>query len=885
MQISEITINGRENPMGIDAQIPLISWKTTSSESKFQQAYQIQVSKNPSFQPLFFDSGKVISTAQAHIPYAGPALSPKTIYHLRIRIWNEDDVPSDYSAAYTWETGLMGDRFFGKWIEPVQAAGVEEKEPAHMGEIFMPVQEIPPEERLRSCQYLRKVFPVEKKGVRSARLYASAHGVYQLFLNSERLDQGFFAPELTSFPHRLFYQTYDVTRLLKPDDNVWGVVLADGWHIGRIGLTGDSCQYASTLAFIGQLEICYKDGTTETIISDESFLSATGKHVYSDFFIGEMQDGRLVLEDFSSPVLRTTHWLPVAVKDYTTTELAGQSRPPVRIIERIKAVSKTTSPKGETILDFGKCISGVVSMKIRGERGTKVTLDFCEALDQSGNYFQHIMGRNKNQRDIYILSGQGEEIFTPDFTYHGFRYVRVTGYPGEIALSDFEALVYATDLKPTLQFETSSEAINQFQRNIYNSQLGNMVSVPTDCPSREKAAFPGDTQAFAVTGCYNMDLLCFLKDWLWDVRAEQLPNGEVTNFVPYYPKMKRLMDRNARSHSSAGWGDGCIIIPWLLYRQYGDFSVLQENYAMMKRWIAYVENEAPDFLWRDNRHFGDWLTPSLTTQGMTISEEYADMRYILATCFFAYSASLLSEIAQLLGYDKDQAVYRELSAKIKKAFEKTFISDQKLTADLQGMYVLALAMKMVSPEVEKALLHRLVELVEANQYCLDTGVMSVRFLLPVLVEHGYSDIAARLLFQRECPSWLYQVDCGATSVWEKMDAIKPTGEVQRTSFNHFMWGSVGEFLYEYAAGLRPLKPGFEEFELCPNLDLGFDWIKIRYESIRGTIQFSYRLFDDQVHIAVEVPFNARARIVVANQEKIVDCGIYEWTWDRKMGNK
>lgn len=881
MYIREVSINGRQNPIGIDTQIPHISWKTESTTSKFQHAYQIQVSKNPLFQPVFFDSGKVTSSIQAHIPYTGPALDSKTTYYLRLRIWNEDDVPCEYSDTQTWETGLMGGPFFGKWIEPEQLAGVEEKEPAHMGEVFMPFEYVPPEEKLRPCQYIRKVFSTAVKAIRTARLYASAHGVYQLFLNGDRLDQGFFAPELTSFPNRLFYQTYDVTKSLQTNDNVWGVVLADGWHIGRIGLTGDSCQYASKLAFIGQIEICYEDGTIETIISDESFVSAVGKHVYSDFFIGEMQDGRLALDEFSSPLLNTNHWLPVTVKDYATTVLTGQSRPPVKIVERISAVAKATSPKGETILDFGKCLSGVVSMKVKGESGTKVVLDFCEALDQDGNYFQHVMGRNKDQRDIYILSGRGEEVFTPDFTYHGFRYVRVEGYPGEVELCNFEALVYATDLQPTLKFETSSEAINQLQRNIFNSQLGNMISVPTDCPTREKAAFPGDTQAFAITGCYNMDLLYFLKDWLWDVRVEQLPNGEITNFVPYYPKMKRMMDRNARSHSSAGWGDGCIIIPWLLYRQYGDLSVLRENYVAMKGWVAYVEKEAPEYLWKDSRHFGDWLTPSLTAQGMTISEEYADMRYILATCFFAQSASLLSEIAGLLGYDQDQADYHELSNKIKKAFEEAFIIDQKLTADLQGMYVLALAMKMVSTEVEKALLLRLVELIEANNYCLDTGVMSVRFLLPVLVEYGYSDIAARILFQRACPSWLYQIDCGATSIWEKMDAIKPPGEVLRTSFNHFMWGSVGEFLYEYAAGLRPLKPGFEEFELRPNLDLGFDWINIRYESIRGTIQFSYRLSGDQIHIFVEIPFNTRARIEIANLEKVLDCGQYEWTWNLK----
>ena len=825
MQISEITINGQQNPMGIDAQKPLFSWKVHSSESKFQHAYQIQVSRQAAFDPIHYDSGKVISAAQAHIPYAGPALDSRTVYYLRIRIWNEEDVPCEYSSTAAWETGLLGESFQGKWIEPEQEPAFEEKEPAHMGEVFMPVKAIPPEERLRPCQVLRKNFTVAEKPIRAARLYASAHGVYQLFLNGDRPNQGALAPETTSYPHRLFYQTCDVTRLLRPKENVWGVVLADGWHIGRIGLTGDSCQYAHKLAFIGQLEIYYEDGTSETIISDEAFRSSTGKHVYSDLFIGEMQDARLALSDFSSPALQTGHWLPVTVVDYSTAELVGQSRPPIKIVERIKAAAQTISPKGETILDFGKCVSGVVSMKARGERGTKVILDYCEALDQHGNYFHHIMGRNKDQRDIFILSRQGEEEFTPDFTYHGFRYVRVTGYPGEIDLADFEALVYATDLKPTLQFETSSEAINQLQRNIFNSQLGNMLSVPTDCPTREKAAFPGDTQAYALTGCYNMDLLDFLKDWLWDLRAEQLPNGEVTNFAPYYPKMKRMMDKNSRNNSSAGWGDGCILIPWTLYRQYGDISVLQENYATMKKWLGYVEGQAPDFLWKNDGHFGDWLTPSLTAHGMTIDPKYKDMRYILATCFFAQSASVLSEIALLLGYDQDQVKYSALSRKIKTAFEKAFVIDHRLTADLQGMYVLALAMKMVPPAVEKDLIQRLVELIEANQYRLDTGVMSVRFLLPVLAAHGHTDIAAKLLFQRECPSWIYQIDCGATSLWEKMDAIKPTGEVQATSFNHFMWGCVGEFLYEYAAGLQPVKPGFEEFELRPNLGLGLDWVK------------------------------------------------------------
>lgn len=873
MRIRKVKTEGRIAPIGIDIRNPVFGWVTESADSRYQTAYQIQLSKDRDFSWILADTGKVSESEQLHVRYEGPELEARTRYFLRVRIWGENGLASDFSETTFFETGLLEEEFSGKWIEPVQEEAYPEPECAHIGEVFMPRAVVPAEERLKPCQYLRKTFHTAKP-VRQARLYATSHGIYEAYLNGRRIDGRYFAPEITSYQKRLFYQTYDVTTYLKEGGNALGIILADGWHIGRIGLSGDSCQYGNKLAFLGQLEILYADGTKEVIVSDDTFVSNMGKHVYADLFMGEMHDMRRDRKGFSEAVFDDRDWIPVTEAGYSKKDLVGQSRSPVVAIEELAPVKLMVTPSGETVLDFGRVIAGIVTMKAQGESGTTVTLEFCEELKQDGNFWNHIAGRNNDQRDTVILSGLGEDAFSPSFTYHGFRYVKVSGYPGEPAPENFRAVVLGTELERTLEFTTSDPGINRLQANIFNSQQGNMISLPTDCPQREKSGFTGDIQVYAATGCCNMDLEYFLKDWLGDVRTEQDPNGEIPNIVPNYPKMKSLQQRTNGCQSSAGWGDACVILPWILYEKYGNKDVLRDNYGMMKRWVSYIEQESPDNIWRNDAHFGDWLIPSLTEQGMNIDASLKEIRYIVATCYFAESARLLSKIAGFLEQEEDKNYYASLASRIKMKFRDEFLADGRLAMDYQGMYVLALAMGMVEGEQAEKLAGRLAELIIDNGYRLDTGFMSVRYLLPVLVKYGFKDLARKVLFQKQCPSWLYQIEKGATSIWEKWDAIKPDGTVSMVSFNHYSFGCVGEFLYEWIAGLKPAAPGYHEFEIRPDLDFGLDSLRMKYASGYGDMEISWEKTNDQYEFMFKIPFNTKASVILKDSSYEFEAGIH-----------
>lgn len=873
MNINKLTIEGQKTPIGIDIKSPELGWKTESVDSKYQTAYQLQLSKDYGFSEIFFDSGKVASDEQAHIKYNGLKLETRTRYFVRVKIWDEFDKESQFSEPTFFETGFLGDEISAKWIEPEQEEAYSEPECIHIGQVFMPRERVPIEERLRPSQYLRKIFSV-KKAVKQARLYATSHGIYDAYINGVKISDRYFAPEITSYKNRLLYQTYDVTNYLSSGKNSLGVILADGWHIGRIGLSGDSCQYENKLAFLGQLEIQYCDGSIEVIESDESFKSHIGKHVYADLFMGEMHDMRLDVNGFSKVGFDDSDWKQVKVVDYSKEQLIGQAKPPIKAVEKLSPLKIIITPKGESVLDFGKVIAGIVSMKARGKAGSKIQLEFCEQLDEEGNFWNHIAGRNNDQLDVMILSGEGEEIFEPSFTYHGFRYVKVSGYSEEIRLDKFTALVLGTELDKTLEFSTSDKQINKLQENIYNSQVGNMISLPTDCPQREKSGFTGDIQVFGVTGCYNMDLEYFLKDWLNDVRYEQCENGEIPNIVPNYPKMKELQQRTNGCQSSAGWGDACVILPWILYREYGNISVLVDNYDMMKKWIKYIEKESPDYIWRNDKHFGDWLIPSLTKFGMNIDESLKDIRYIVATCYFSRCANILVKISEILNSEVDTKYYENLERNIKKAFVDKFIVDNRLTMDYQGMYVLALAMEMLDEQQSIIMAKYLEDMIKKNDYKLDTGFMSVRYLLPILVKHEFYDTAKRVLFQNQCPSWLYQVEKGATTIWEKWDAIMPDGKVNAVSFNHYAFGCIGEFLYEYIGGLKPLKPGYKEFKIEPILNLGIDSVNMKYISAYGSIEINWKKQDEKLKLDCRVPFNTKAYIKINNDIKELGHGMH-----------
>ena len=891
--IYDLTLNQMDNPLGIGDAVPQFCWKVHSDHRNFKQtAYQIRVWERNTHR-ILWDSGKVISEKSNFIFYEGTKLHSRQFCEWAVRIWNSKKQVSEWSGHAFFETGLTAPNdWTGRWVEPVQDE--VQKEPAfNMQSQLEKHEETTVEERLNPCQFCRKTFYVEKNILR-ARLYATAHGVYELYLNGRRVGNSELAPGFTSYPKFLQYQTYDVTELLQREENVIGVILADGWYAGRIGMTGDSAQYGNKLGFLLQLEIDYCDGDSLKIVSDESFVSSTAEILYSDLYIGEKIDYRLQKAGWSTVQFNAEQWAPVKYADYGYDNLVAQIGEPVRVVDTLDAVSVKITPKGETVIDFGQVVAGHVRLEASGKSGTEIVLEHSEVLDENGNFLNNIVGRNKDQRDIFILKGGEKEILEPKFTFHGFRYVKVNGYPGELKKECAKAVLISSDLKRTGNFECSDSRVNRLQKNIYYSQTGNMISIPTDCPQRERAGWTGDIQIFAPTACWNKEMYSFLNRWMYNVRLEQYKNGGIPNIVPFIPSYN-LFSEGKQMPASAGWGDAVVIVPWVLYEQYGNVETLRENYQAMKKWVEYIrisaEEGCPDqvdrddperverqkYLWNTGQNLGDWLIPSLVADGSVenmLKCSYMTQEYI-STCFYVYSAELLSKAADVLGYSEDKKKYSGLAEKVRKAFSDEYVDEDGKIVDFQGVYVMALQFNMIAPEKKIKAVKQLVDLIVRNGYCLDTGFVSTPFLLNVLCENGHQNLAYKLFFQKKCPSWLYEVEHGATSIWESWNAIRPDGKILPVSYNHYAFGCVGKWMYSYLGGISALEPGYKKILIQPHMDCGLSYVREEYESVYGLIRSEWKIDGENIYVDVTVPENTSAKIILSNAraDSIKESGI------------
>ncbi len=862
-------------PLGLGIVAPRLSWELRAARRGVRQtAYRIRVTDG---ETVVWDTGKVASGSSSGIAYEGSELRSRRRYEWQVMVWDERGESSEWSEAARWEMGLLDpEDWSAKWIEPEQTT-VPEEPPL---DFYDRTKKLPPTDygRLLPCPLLRKRFEAKGKA-RRARIYATAHGIYELELNGRKVGDQELAPEMTSYDRCLQVHAYDVTELVAEGANALGATLADGWYAGRVGLMGDNCQYGNRLALLLQLEMEYEDGSRQTIVSDDGFRSSFGPYVYSDLFIGERYDARLEKPGWSTGDYEDREWSPAREVERDRGVLVAAYGEPVRAVLTIAAERIIRTPLGETVIDFGQVIAGRVRMRVRGEAGAEIVLEHSEVLDEQGNYLNNIRGRFKDQKDVYVLRGdEAGETYEPKFTYHGFRYVKVTGYPpGELRVGDFEAVVLSSDLRATGNFSCSDERINRLQENIVWSQRGNLLAIPTDCPQRERAGWTGDIQVFAPTACFNMDVNPFLSRWLRNMSAEQRDDGQIPIVVPYMKGYENIIFPPMGTHSSAGWGDACILVPWALYESYGDVRVLAEHYDMMVRWVNYIEKSAAEgsdaepssvaerqkYLWNTGFHFGDWLIPSMSVgkDGQTVDmmQSAFATKELVSTCFFAYSAELLSRIARLVGKEEDANRYAELNRNVRSAFAGEYLDeDGRLKAHFQGIYVLALQMRMVPDEARGKVLNQLVGLIEENGYRLDTGFLSVPYLLDVLCDNGRSDIAYRLLYQTDCPSWLYEVEKGATTIWEAWQAIMPSGKVTNVSYNHYAFGCIGDWLYRRIAGLDKGEDGYRRIVVKPAFDCGLTRAGARYESVLGTIVSEWRLDGATATQIVTVPPNATA---------------------------
>jgi alpha-L-rhamnosidase len=842
------------DPIGIGTAHPRLGWALVSdARNQRQTAYQIQVSSQRDsshtdlsqpdpFTADLWDSGRVESAQSQHVVYAGAPLGSRQCCHWRVRVWDAVGNASAWSAVAHWEMALLEPSDWrATWI------GLD----APLG-IALP-DTLPPSPQLRHAFHLPA--PVKR-----ARLYATARGVYAARINGQRVSDHHFAPGWTDYHTRLAYQTHDVTALLRAGENVLCAVLGDGWYSGTIGFKLERRQYGGRRAFLAQLEIELENGERVTVTTNGdwgAWKASFGPIQASDFLAGETFDARLETPGWDAAGFDDSAWKDAATLPWHET-LEPSLEPPVRVVAQVQPVAVNAPEPAVFVYDLGQNMVGWARLRVRGAAaGHEVTLRFAEVLNPDGTLYTDSL-RGARCTDRFVSSGAAEAMFEPHFTFHGFRFVEVTGYPGTPGLEDLTGCVVSSDTPVTGSFECSNTLVNQLQRNIVWGQRGNFLSVPTDCPQRdERLGWLGDAQVFVQTACFNADVAAFFTKWLQDVRDAQSPAGAFSDVAP------RLV---TNGDGTPAWGDAGVIVPWTLYRHYGDTRVLEHAWDSMVGWMQYIAQANPDCVWRNRRNsdFGDWLAQDGDDPANAFGSRTP--KDLLATAYWAYDASLMARMARALGREAEAFEYNALFERIKQAFGREYLhGDGRVAGDTQTGYVLALHFDLVPEHLRAAAGERLVARIEARGWHLTTGFVGVGYLLPVLTAIGRVDVAYRLLLNESFPSWGYSIARGATTIWERWDGQKEDGSFQdpgMNSFNHYSLGSVGQWLYQSVAGIDtdPARPGFEHIRFKPQPGGGLTQAQARLETPRGLVSSAWTLHDGVFTVEVEVPANSTATL-------------------------
>ncbi len=697
--------------------------------------------------------------------------------------------------------------------------------------------------------YARRAWECSKP-IRKAILYATALGVYRAYVNGQPVDDQVLAPGWTDYNQRVMVQSYDVTMAMQRGENVIGVVVGPGWYSGSVAMFGPY-QYGTKPHAWVQLHVEFDNGDTEVLISDDQWQSSYGPIQYADLLMGEIHDARLNMPQWHKSMREQQEgdWRSAKVND--AHKLCGpfvpNMGPPTRVVATLPVVSMNAWKQDVTIVDFGQNIAGWVRMRVQGTRGTRIRLRFAEMLNEDGSVYITNL-RSARAVDEYILSGEGEETFEPLMTFHGFRYVEVSGYPGTLLPEHVTACAVASDTPLAGNIETSDAMVNQLFSNIVWGQRGNFLSVPTDCPQRdERLGWTGDAQVFVRTATYNMHSAPFFDKWMQDVRDAQFESGAIANVAPTGGWLQGGV---------AAWADAVVIVPWTIWRMYGDVRVLEQNYDAMCRHLEYTKRIATDWIC-PAAGFGDWLSIAADTP-----------KDVLSTAYFAYSAKLMAEIADTIGHPEDAARYREWFATIRQAFIRKFVADDgTILGGTQTGYVLALHMDLLPEAIRPLAARHLADDIVSRDVHLSTGFVGVSYLLPVLCETGYAQLAYQLLHQTTFPSWLYSIRHGATTIWERWNGwTKEHGfySAVMNSFNHYSLGSIGEWMYRYMAGIELASDavGFQRIHLRPVIGGDLTYVRASFESMHGTIRSHWQKVDGQVVYQISIPANTEATVVI-----------------------
>ncbi len=697
----------------------------------------------------------------------------------------------------------------------------------------------------QSAALLRKEFTLDKQVVK-ARVYVTALGAYELFLNGKRVSENVLTPGFTDFSKRVQYQTYDVSHLLTKGSNAIGAMLGDGWFGSGLSWTAEHFSVKPPTRFLAQLEIEFSDGTRQIIKSDTSWKAAMSPILRSEIYAGETYDARLEQPGWSDTSFDDHAWQPVITADSYIGQVSSQLDLPPRIVKTMRPETVKAQADGSYVFDMGQNMVGWISLRVKGNAGTTVRLRFAEILKPDGIIYTQNL-RNADATDYYTLSGRGEETFSPHFTFHGFRYVELSGYPGTPTLDDLTGeVVSSLRGEPTATVTTSNAMVNRMWKIGIWGQRGNFLSVPTDCPQRdERLGWMADAAVFWRTGSYNFDIAAFSNKWTRDIRDAQSSAGAFSNVSPSIGV--------GTIEGAPGWGDAGVVVPWTTWLQYGDTAIIERNWDAMERWMNFIEQANPDHI-RKNKvgpDFADWLAPDPTTP-----------KALVDTAYWAYVANLMTDMARATHHTEAELKYKELSQKIRTAFVQEFVKpDGQVGSGSQTSYIVALQMNLVPPALEKAAVNNLVANIEAHGGHLTTGFLGTPFILFCLTEHNRLDVAYHLLLNDTYPSWGYMLSKGATTWWERWNG--DTGDPAMNSYNHYAFGSVVAWIYRSVAGIDTSsdQPGFHQIIIRPHPDKQMTAARGGYQSVYGPIGTDWQgTPEGPFTLRVSIPPNTTAKV-------------------------
>ena len=836
VRVSTPAFEHHREALGIGESQPRVSWLIVSDAPFEQAAYEIE----GRWLGGRTQTHVVESREQVLVDWPFPPLASRERVEVRVRVQPGAGQWSAWSEWSAVEAGLLQPH---DWkAVPVGPAWDEDPE------------------AMRRPPLVRRDFTLERPVVR-ARLYVTAHGVYEVEINGQRIGQDALAPGWTVYDKRLVYSTYDVTAALRDGDNAIGAWLGDGWYRGRLGFRGGYPNlYGADISLIAQLECVHDDGTLTKIVTDGEWQAGFGPIHRSDLYAGEYYDARDEQPGWSSPGFAAMGWSAVRVTPRDPKTLVAPDAPPIRCPEEIAPQRIWTSPSGKTLVDFGQNLVGRLRISVSGPRGAAITLRHAEVL-QEGEFYTRPL-RGAAQTDTYVLSGDGLEHWEPRFTIHGFRYAEVTGWPGALEPSTITARVYHTDMERTGWLETSAPLLTQLHANIVWGMRGNFVGLPTDCPQRdERLGWTGDIQVFAPSASFLYDCSGLLANWLRDLAIEQdkLGDGTVPWYVPVIPGGARWTP----IRPGAVWGDAAVLIPWVLFERFGDLEIVRRQYASAKAWVDLMERLAGESrLWNTGFQLGDWLDPTAPPD-----DPIAAMTdpYLVATAYFAWSSRHLSLMAEALGNAADARKYAALAEEVTRAFAGAYLlPDGRLTSDTQTAYALAIMFDLIpAGEQRSRAAARLAALVAERGNRISTGFAGTPAICDALTKAGHLGSAYALLEETECPSWLYTVKMGATTMWERWDSLLPDGTVnpgQMTSFNHYALGAVADWMHRTIGGLTATAPGYREVTIAPRPGGSITSAALKHETPYGRIEVAWRLTGDEVRLEFELPVGITACI-------------------------